>query len=113
MDEATVIYWKVVSEHIAAPFYVSGNITHEDMLEMANAISKANNCVVVVQNIRRDGYGEENVIWQRYLINGLDSFGRETDKQKAPKVSKNGKDVRRPAKGKAASDSCSEAVVQP
>ena len=99
---ASIQYWKLTSEHLGSSALLSGKLSELDVLQMADTLSRSNNCVVLVQKIVREGYGEEQVTWQRYLINGLDSFRPDspgkTNKQKKTKVSKDGEDVRRPVR---------------
>lgn len=95
---AHVNYWKVVSEHMAQPMYVSALVEDKDMLVMVDALSREHQCPILLQKISKQGYGDEKVVWQRYLINGLSSFGShsfgETHLKKKAKVLKKRAGVR-------------------
>lgn len=93
-----VTYWKIFTEFQRQPIHLSDSISNEDALIMADALSRNHNCIVILQKILAQGYGEEEVTWQRYLINGCDSFrndpSRKTNPKKKAKVPKNGKNLR-------------------
>ena len=99
------IIWRMTIEALGEPVFLSDNMTNEDALAVADCLSRKYDCIVLIQKIKQCVYGEEEVTWQRYLINGLDSFRpdnpRKADAKNAPAIPKKRQDIRPAARAEA------------